>query len=420
VDASGRAVPALALDPVRAGDVTGSAAGRTTGSDPPPRLVLVLGALTALTPMAVDMYLPSLPTLQRAFAAAAASVQFTLAAFFVGLALGQLLYGPLADRFGRKPPPYFGLGLFALASAGCALAPRIETLVALRFVQAAGGCAALVVPRAVVRDLFDAQTSARVFSLLMLVMGVAPILAPLAGGYVLAVGGWRAIFWVLAASSLACAAAVRLLPETRPRATGARFADALLGYAQLLGDRRFLGYALTGGLAMAGMFAYIAGSPFVFIELYGVPAERYGWLFGLNAAGLIAASQLNRLLLAGWRADAVLTWATRAGAGVSLILFAVAVIGGAGLVGLLVPLFGFVATLGLTQPNALAGALAGHAERAGSASALYGTLQFSAATLAGSLVGILHDGSARPMAGVIAGCGVLALTAHRLLVARNR
>jgi DHA1 family bicyclomycin/chloramphenicol resistance-like MFS transporter len=382
------------------------------------RIVLILGSLTALTPLAVDMYLPSLPTLERAFGADQASVQFTLASFFVGLALGQVLYGPITDRFGRKPPLYVGLGLFALASAGCALAPRIEVLVALRFVQALGGCAALVVPRAAVRDLFDPQASARVFSLLLLVMGVAPILAPLAGGYVLALAGWRAIFWTLAAYSLAALAAVAALPETRPPT--AALATVRPGYAHLLADRRFLGYALSGGIAMAGMFAYIAGSPFVFIELYGVPSERYGWLFGLNAAGLIAASQLNRRLLAAWRAETVLAWATVAVAGLSLLLFLVAVTGAGGLPGLLVPLFGFVASLGLTQPNAMAGALAGHAERAGSASALYGTLQFSAATVAGSLVGLLHDGTARPMASVIAACGVLALAAHRLLIGRNR
>jgi MFS transporter, DHA1 family, multidrug resistance protein len=386
------------------------------------RLVLILGALIAITPLAVDMYLPSLPTLERVFAADQTSVQFTLAAFFVGLALGQVLYGPVTDRFGRKPPLYVGLGLFALASAGCALAPRIEVLVAFRFVQAIGGCSALVVTRAAVRDLFDPQASARVFSLLLLVMGVAPILAPLAGGYVLALAGWRAIFWSLAGYGLAGLAAVAALPETRSpgAAPSGLTVDGVSGYARLLTDRRFLGYALSGGIAMAGMFAYIAGSPFVFIELYGVPTDKYGWLFGLNSAGLIAASQINRRLLAQWRAETVLAWATAAVAGLSVVLFLVAVTGAGGLPGLLVPLFGFVASLGLTQPNAMAAALAGHPQRAGTASALYGTLQFSAATVAGSLVGLLHDGTARPMAGVIATCGVLALAAHRLLIGRDR
>jgi MFS transporter, DHA1 family, multidrug resistance protein len=383
------------------------------------RLVPILGAITALTPMSIDMYLPSLPTLERALAADAASVQFTLAAFFIGLAVGQVLYGPLADRFGRRLPLFAGLALYLLASAGCALAQGIGTLVALRFVQAVGGCAALVIPRAVIRDVFDQQASARAFSLLMLVMGVAPILAPLAGGYLLTWFGWRAIFWVLALAGAGCLLAVAIgLPETHAARNGQ--AGALSGsvatYGLLLAERRFLGYALSGGFAMAGMFAYISGSPFVFIELYGVPAAAYGWLFGLNALGLIAASQLNRRLLARWRADVILSWATAAAAGAAVLLLVATLTRVTGLVGMLVPLFGFVATLGFTQPNAVAGALAGHAERAGSAAALLGTLQFAAATVAGAMVGLLHDGTARPMATVIAACGLLALGCHRLLV----
>lgn len=386
---------------------------------PPARLVGILGAVTALVPLSIDMYLPSLPTLERAFAADPASVQLTLGAFFVGLALGQALYGPIADRLGRKPSLYAGLACFVVSSAGCALAPGIASLVGFRFAQALGGCAALVVPRAVVRDLFDPQASARVFSQLVLVMGAAPILAPLAGGYVLTLWGWRAIFWGLAGLGLACLGVVTLgLAETRPPGPGAAgaIATALDNYRRLLADRRFLGYALSGGIAMAGMFAYISGSPFVLIELYGVPPPAYGWVFGLNALGLIAASQLNRWLLGSWRADAVLSVATAATAGLSVALLLVAATGAGGLVGLLVPLFGYVASLGFTQPNALAGAMAPHRERAGSAAALYGTLQFLAATLAGALVGRLHDGTAVPMAAVMAGCGVLALGFHRALV----
>jgi DHA1 family bicyclomycin/chloramphenicol resistance-like MFS transporter len=390
-------------------------------SRPPARLVGILGAVTALIPLSIDMYLPSLPTLERTFAADPASVQLTLGAFFVGLAAGQALYGPLTDRFGRKPPLYAGLACFVASSAGCALAPGIASLVALRLAQALGGCVALVVPRAVVRDLFDPQASARVFSQLVLVIGVAPILAPLVGGYVLTVLGWRAIFWLLAGLGVACLGVVAFgLPETRPPGSGAAgaLATALDGYRRLLADRRFLGYALSGGVAMAGMFAYISGSPFVLIELHGVPPRAYGWVFGLNALGLIAASQLNRRLLAAWRAEAILSVATAATAALSVALLLVAVAGLGGLVGLLVPMFGYVASLGFTQPNALAGAMAPHPERAGSAAALYGTLQFLAAALAGGLVGRLHDGTAVPMAAVMAGCGVLALGFHRALVGR--
>ena len=387
---------------------------------PPARFVGILGAVTALVPLSIDMYLPALPALERELAGGPAAVQLTLGAFFVGLAVGQALYGPVTDRFGRKPPLYAGLVGYVLASAGCALAPGIGALVACRFVQALAGCVGLVVPRAMVRDRFDPQATARVFSRLLLVMGAAPILAPLAGGYVLAWLGWRAIFWGLAGMGLASLALAAVgLPETRPAALhpAGVFGQALHGYAQLLGDRRYLGHALSGGLASAGMFAYISGSPFVLIQVYGVPAEAYGWVFGANALGLIAASQLNRRLLASWRAGQVLARAMAATALVGVVLLLVALTGAGGLAGLLLPLFGFVASLGFTQPNALAGAMAEHPERAGSAAALYGTLQFLAATVAGGLVGRLHDGTAVPMAAVIAGCGVLALACHRGLVA---
>lgn len=383
-------------------------------------LILILGALTAFGPMSVDMYLPSLPTLERAFATDPGSVQFTLAAFFVGLALGQTFYGPLIDRFGRKGPLYIGLALYVVASLGCALAPNIETLIGLRFVQALGACAGMVSSRAMVRDLFDPQTAAKVFSLLVLVMGAAPILAPLAGGYLFTAFGWQAIFVVLALFGLCCLiATAKALPETlSPEARRAplRLGGVLRGYAELLRDRLFLGYSLSSGVAYAGMFAYIAGSPFVFIDLYGVPANMYGWLFGLNAFGLIAASQVNRRLLTSLRADDVLRWALRAAAVFGVLVLGVGVSGFGGLPALLVPLFGFMASLGFIQANAMAGALAGHGARAGSASALLGTLQFVAATLAGVLVGVCHDGTARPMGVIIGVCALLALGFHRTLV----
>ena len=222
------------------------------------RLTLILGALTAFAPMSIDMYLPGLPALGREFHAAPGTVELTLTAFFVALALGQALYGPLADRFGRKAPLYVGLTLYIVGSVACALAPDIYTLIGMRFVQASGGCAGLVIARAVVRDLFEAQQAARMFSLMMLVMGSAPILAPIAGGHLLVWLGWRSIFWTLAGFGALCLlGAVAWLPETRPH--GARTSDGVLGalraYGRLLRDRSFVGYALAGGFAQAGMFA---------------------------------------------------------------------------------------------------------------------------------------------------------------------
>ncbi len=386
------------------------------------RLVLILGALTAFASLSIDMYLPSFPTLEKALHASSSSVQFSLAAFFVGMALGQALYGPIADRFGRKRPLYAGISLYVLASLGCAFAPNIETLIALRFVQALGGCAGIVIGRAMVRDLFDREASAKVFSLLTLVLGVAPILAPLVGGYVLKLFGWRAIFGILVVFGIFCLiAAIFGLRETLPESARHTHASPILGalhmYGQLLADRRFNGYAFAGGIAQAGMFAYISGSPFVFIKLYGVPEQAYGWLFGMNAFGLIAASQVNHRLLAHWKSDAILSRILLIVAGFGIWLLIMAFTGWGGLWGLLLPLFGFVASLGFSFPNAIAGAMAHQAHRAGSASALLGTIQFGAATIAGSMVGAFHAHSAVPMAAVMAVCGVMALALHRLMVA---
>jgi DHA1 family bicyclomycin/chloramphenicol resistance-like MFS transporter len=385
------------------------------------RLVSILGALTAFGSLSIDMYLPSFPTLEKELHASGSAVQFSLAAFFIGLALGQAFYGPLADRFGRKRPLYFGVALYVLASVGCALAPNIENLIAWRFVQAVGGCAGIVIARAMVRDLFDHHSSAKVFSLLVLVLGVAPILAPVLGGYVLKWYGWRAIFLILAAFGVGCLLAAMFgLEETLPEAARHTHDNpirtAVRVYGQLLTDRRFNGYALAGAVAQAGLFAYISNSPFVFIQFYGVPEQVFGMLFGVNAFGLIAASQINHRLLARWKPDEILHWvvALLAGFGLVMLLMAWTRLGGMWTVW--PPLFAFVTTLGFSFPNMIAGAMAHQAKRAGSASALVGTLQFGAATLAGSLVGLFHNASAVPMAAVIAGCGVLALVLHRVMI----
>ena len=376
----------------------------------PLRLLLVLGALSAFGPLAIDFYLPSFPTLARAFATDVEHVQLSLAAYFAGLAIGQLAYGPLADRFGRRKPLLVGVMLFSLASLACALAPSLEWLITARFVQALGGCAGMVVSRAVVRDLCDPISSAKVFSQLMLVMGLAPILAPLGGGLLLGTLGWPWIFHSLAIFSGLCLLAVLLwLPETRPQhLQPAPLSGAFGQYRALLGNAPFMGYSLAGGVAMAGMFAYIAGSPFVFIELYGVPAEHYGWLFGSNAAGFVIMAQVNaRLVLRGgpalWLRRMVLVYLAS-----GLCLLALALWQPVQLWPLLIPLFICVASLGCVLPNATACAMAGQGRHAGSASGLLGSMQFSVAASASALVAFLHDGSAMPMALVIALCGAAA------------
>lgn len=375
------------------------------------QLALILGTLTAFGPLSIDMYLPGLPAIAREFGTDTASAQLTLAVFFVGMALGQAFYGPIADRVGRRRPLLFGCGLFAAASIACALAPTLSSLVALRFVQAIGGCAGVVLARSVVRDLFDERESARMYSFLMLVMGLAPITAPLIGGQLLVAFGWRAIFFALSAFGLLCMALVLALPETLPaeRRAPSSLRSVLAVYGGLLAEGHFLAHALASGLALAAMFAYISGSPFVFIELHGVPPERYGLLFGLNALGLIAASQLNRGLLARFASRAILraALAVHAVAGLLLLLAATAAWP---FPALLAVLFVSIASTGLVQPNALAIAMAPHGRVAGSAAALMGAIQFAVGAGAGAAVSALHNGTAVPMATVIAVCGVAGLT----------
>jgi len=381
------------------------------------KLTFMLGSLTALGPLSIDMYLPSFQAIARDLTASPAQVQLTLAVFFVALGIGQAFYGPLSDRFGRRRPLCFGLALYVLASAGCALARSIEALVAWRFAQALGGCAGMVIARAVVRDRFDEREAARFFSLLILVTGLAPILAPSIGGQILVFFSWRAIFWTLAGFALVgFITATFVLPESLPpdRRTEGGVATALRVYARLLRDRAFMRYALSGALVISGMFAYIFGSPFVFMQIYGVRPERFGWIFGAIALGLISASQLNRVVLARVAGARILSHALVVTAAAGVILLVMAWTGAGGLAGLLGPLFVYIASLGFVLPNVIATALGPQGRNAGTASALLGTLQFGAGATVGALLGVLGDGTAVPMAGLIAACGLSALLVHRL------
>jgi DHA1 family bicyclomycin/chloramphenicol resistance-like MFS transporter len=377
------------------------------------RLTLLLGALTAFAPLSIDMYLPAFPALADHFRAEATGIQLTLSAFFIGLAAGQVLYGPASDRFGRKPPLYFGLALFIAASIGCALATTLDQLILWRFLQAVGGCAGMVIARAVVRDCFDAQGSAKVFSQLMLVMGVAPIVAPAIGAQILVWLGWPWLFWSLALFGAACAVAtVALMPETLQPADrhGGGIGATLKAFAGLFGDRDFIGLALVGALASALLFAYISGSPFVFITRLGLSPDHFGWLFGGNALGLIAASQINHQLLGRVALRQMLRWAVTAEVVAVLVLLAAAILR-PGLVTIGLPLFVCLTLLGFILPNAGAAAMAAAGRRAGSASALLGTIQFGLGAIAGGLVGAGNGGGAVAMAVVVAVCGLLARTA---------
>ncbi len=365
--------------------------------------------MTAIMPLAVDMYLPALPTLAESLDVDPARIQLTLSSFFVGVASGQLLHGPLSDRYGRRPLMLIGLVLYVLASVGCALSTSVLALTVLRFVQALGACSGMVISLAVIRDSVPPQEGAKMLSRMMLVLGLAPILAPFIGGQILAWFGWRAIFWVLAFYGAACFLLVLLLlPETRPAhskgPTG--IVSWLKGFAGVLAHRRFIGFAMTRSCATAGMFSYIAGSPFVFIVLFGVPAEHYGWLFGMNAIGLVGATQINVRLLKFWSPEQV------AGTSVYVTALAGVLLAGAALlpvelgmpafIALLVPLFFCIATNGLINPNATMLGMASFGDRAGTASALIGSLAFLTAGIASAVVSAFPARSALPMALTIA------------------
>ncbi len=375
-----------------------------------PGWIILMGALTAIAPLSIDMYLPSFPAIATELSALG-RVELTLAAFFIGVALGQLFYGPVSDRFGRKPPLYFGLALFALASTGAALAQSIEALILWRFLQGLGGCAGMVIARAVVRDRCEPQEAAKAFSLLMLVMGLAPILAPLLGSFLLKVASWRALFAVLAAFSLLCLFAIwKTLQESHDTRTAhpLRLGLVLRDYASLLQHRPFMAYTLASGLAFSGMFAYIAGSPFVLMQLHGLSPQQYGWMFGANAFGLIAASQINMRLLRQHDMTRLLQAGLIIAASAGLLLLTLTALHLLTLPLLLAGLFVFTSSMGLIAPNGGAAALADQGAKAGTASALMGALQFTLATLTGASMSLWHDGTILPLVSVMAFCGVVA------------
>lgn len=382
------------------------------------QFILILGALAAIGPLSIDMYLPSLPAIGQTLGADAASVQLTVTSYFIGLAFGQLAYGPISDRIGRKPPLLFGLALFTLASIGCMFARDVNALIVLRVLQALGGCAGMVVTRAMVRDRFTVDEMARVLSALVLVMGVAPILAPTLGGQVFIAFGWQAIFLILSLFGAACFIAVYWgVAETQVRAAPPlSFRKVGADYLRILRHQRFMAYALAGGSAQAGMFAYITASPFVFIDYFKIAPDHYGWLFGANAFGLIAGSQFNSRLLRRFKSNHVLRVALLVYLAAGLVLLASAITHIGGFWGVSIPLLVCISSLGFTFPNAQAGAMAPFGDRAGMASAMLGTLQFTLAGISSIVVGLVHTGDAVGMAGAIAGCGLLAQLVLLVLV----
>ena len=381
-------------------------------------LVVLLGSLTAMGPLSIDMYLPGLPSIGADLHASAGQAQATVAAFLAGMAVGQVIYGPMSDRVGRKPPILLGAAIYVLASIACALATGPQMLIGARFIQAVGACAGGVVGRAVIRDRFDHTETARMLSLLMLINGMAPILAPLVGGFIVTVSGWRLTFWFMTAFGLAVGTAGFLrMQESRSAETlaRARGEHPFRSYLALLREPRLVGYALAAALNGATLFTYISASPELVIKTYGVPPWAFGLIFGTNAVGLIGSGQLNRLLLRRMSPDAVLARAGLVAVGFAVLMMLFAVTGIGGRWTILPTLFCILASYGFMQGNAMAGALSVDPTRAGSASALMGSCSFGLGAVASAAAGALHDGTARPMALVMLASLIGSALAIRLL-----
>jgi len=384
------------------------------------KLISVLGALTAFNSVSIDMYLPAFPQMAEDLHVPLGTIQLSISTFLIGTSVGQLIYGPVSDRWGRKLPLVLGVTLYSIATFACAMVHTGTALLFWRVVMALGGGASIVISRAMVRDLYTTSEAARMLSLLILVMGVAPILAPVAGGQFLLWTGWRGIFIFLAIFGiLSLWGSVAWLPETLPqeRRVVHRFGEMLKTYGDLMRHRSFVCYALALGMTGGLIFSYIAGAPQLFIEEHGMSPQTFGVLFGVNASGLIAASQVNRRLLKSWPATRMLGIATWCSTAVSLLLAVSVLTGLGGFLFQALLIFVCLCTTGFLFPNIMALALDPFPKSAGSASALMGAMQYSLGALAGSCVGFFHDGTARPMALTMAGCAIVATLACRLAAA---
>lgn len=378
----------------------------------PSWLPQLLGFLAAVGPISTDMYLPAFPAIEATYGGQPGSAQLTLATWFAGLAVGQISQGMLADRFGRRRPLLIGMAIYTLASAGCARSPSLGLLAAFRFVEGIGGSAGMVLSRAIVRDLSEGLAAARMMSRLMLIMGVAPIIAPTMGGLILTVGDWHLVFWICTAyGAIGTLAVAFFLPETLPEDARTRLSlgAQVVRFGSILGERGFISHALMGSATLFAMFAYLGGSPPVFIDLYHLPPPLYGMLFGTCAAAYIGGSQLNPGMLVRFGPRRVLRVASRAFLAVAVALLLIALLRPGGWYAIAIPLFLIMGTQGFINPNATVGALARHAPHAGSASALMGTMQFIFGAVSGLAVGLLADGTARPMAALMVMGGLAAV-----------
>lgn len=376
------------------------------------QLILILGSLTALGPFSIDMYLPGFSGIAKDLNTTVANVSMTLSSYFIGISAGQLLYGPLLDRFGRKKPLFIGLLVYIAASLGCVFVTNIDTFIGLRFIQAVGSCAATVASVSMVRDLFPVKDIPKVFSLLMLVVGLSPMLAPTIGGYVTADYGWHTVFFILMCMGIVILIAAQLvlpntyLPDTsislKPKAI-------ITNFITILKEPQFYTYAFAGAIAFSGLFTYVAASPILFMDIFEVDAKTYGWIFAFMSLSFISASQLNSLLLRKFNSEQMIFGALISQS-IIAILFLILVINNVlGLYGTIAMLFLFLACLGISNPNTAGLTLAPFARNAGSASALMGAIQLGLGAFVSFLVGVFVHNSVVPMVAIMTVTTLLAL-----------
>ena len=404
--------PTIAVSPdvdMRANASTEALKDRRTSKHPGWAVLITLSLLMGFASISTDLYLPALPAMARGLAARSGTMEYTISGYLVGFSVGQLLWGPISDRIGRRLPVAIGLILFMIGSAGCALSTNALMIIAWRVFQAVGASAGVVLSRAMVRDLYQGSRAAQMLSTLITVMAIAPLVGPLLGGQILTFAGWRAIFFALVGIGAITLFALYHLPETLPQThrNPAPLTDAMLDYVRLIGNRQVMGFAIVGAFFYGGCFAYIAGSPFSYINVYHVPAPLYGVLFGINIIAIMGANLINARLVKHIDGITLL----RMGSAVAMITGAILAIDGrtgfGGLAGLIVPLFFFNGMTGFIVANSIAGALNAFPQRSGAVSALVGALQYGMGIAGSGLVGACTDGTPWPLGMTVGIAGAL-------------
>lgn len=382
--------------------------------------------LSAIGPFSIDTYLAGFPIIAKDLGVTVDYVSYTLSSFFIGISVGQMLYGPLLDRFGRKKPMLVGLGIYVFASMACAIAPTIELLIAFRLLQALGGCVGMVSSRAIVRDIFPVHESAKIFSILILILGVSPMIAPTVGSYMIVHIGWHSVFWLQTVMGLLLFLAVMFFfGESKGADTSLSLRPNVIinTFWGIFKNPQFFTYAFAASMVSGGVYAYVSGSPFVFMKLFSVGEKQYGWIFSLLAGGLILSSQLNNLVLKKYGSAQIVKAALSVQTIFGILLFSASLLGFLSISSAIVLIFLFLCCQGFSFPNASALSLAPFSKEAGSASALMGALQMGIGSLTAALVGYLANGTSLPMTGVMAGCAIMGLTIFsvgRMVLNKNK